>query len=648
MALLQLSQVNLSFGDRDILKDVHFEVETGSRTALAGANGSGKTTLLKIAANLLEPDSGVVTRSKGCRVGYLPQTGLTHEGLSLWHEAETAYSDIVRLIENRDHISETLADSTAEQDDLDTLVQDLGHLQERIDTSGYYDRDKAIETVLRGLGFSEHDFQRDTSEFSGGWQMRIALSKLLLSQPDVILLDEPTNYLDLEARDWLRSFLASFQGGIVVVAHDRDFLDNTVTQTAELYVGALNLYRCTYSTYETRRKTELEEILSAYEQQQLEIARLEDFIRRFRYNASKAAMVQSRIKQLEKTERISIPESMKKVRFSFPETAHSGKEVLRLQRVGKHYGDRSVLKDVDMLVLRGEKVAIVGHNGAGKTTLLRICGGADTNYDGMCTHGTGVRTGYYSQDVTTQLNSSQTVLQAAEQDCPAHLMPNIRSLLGAFLFRDDDVFKPVGVLSGGEKSRLAILRLLLQPYNLLVLDEPTNHLDIASQDVLLDALRRYKGSILVVSHDRDFLRELTGRVIAITGHTDRPSEVREYPGDYRYYEWKVSQQAATDPVLAGKPATDSFSDTQREDRKERKREARKARKLADEALQKVETIEEERQQVELALSDPEHHADGARMKELTAKLARLTELHEDAVQEWESLEEATDALLQEN
>lgn len=648
MALLQLSQINLSFGDRDILKDVHFEVETGSRTALAGANGSGKTTLLKIAANLLEPDSGVVTRSKGCRVGYLPQTGLTHEGLSLWHEAETAYSDIVRLIENRDRISETLADSTAEQDDLDTLVQDLGQLQERIDTSGYYDRDKAIETVLRGLGFSEHDFQRDTSEFSGGWQMRIALSKLLLSQPDVILLDEPTNYLDLEARDWLRSFLASFQGGIVVVAHDRDFLDNTVTQTAELYMGALNLYRCTYSTYETRRKTELEEILSAYEQQQLEISRLEDFIRRFRYNASKAAMVQSRIKQLEKMERISIPESMKKVRFSFPEAAHSGKEVLRLQGVGKNYGDRSVLRNVDVLVLRGEKVAIVGHNGAGKTTLLRICGGADTNHDGMCTHGTGVRTGYYSQDVTTQLNSSQTVLQAAEQDCPAHLMPNIRSLLGAFLFRDDDVFKPVGVLSGGEKSRLAILRLLLQPYNLLVLDEPTNHLDIASQDVLLDALRRYTGSILVVSHDRDFLRELTGRVIAITGHTDRPSEVREYPGDYRYYEWKVSQQAATDSVLAEKPATDSFSDTRSEDRKERKREARKARKLAEEALQKVESIEEERQQVELALSDPAYHADGARMKELTAKLARLTELHEDAVQEWESLEEATDELLQEN
>ncbi|MFW6234787.1 MAG: ABC-F family ATP-binding cassette domain-containing protein [Spirochaetota bacterium] len=648
MPLLLLSQINLSFGERDILKEVHLEVDAGSRTALAGVNGSGKTTLLRIAAGLLEPDSGVVRRSPDCTVGYLPQTGLSHTGRSLWSETERAYDDVMQMITRRDIISERLTHATAEQTNLEEQIDELGRLQERIDSSGYYEREGAMASVLRGLGFSDDDFGKDTSRFSGGWQMRIALAKLLLSQPDVILLDEPTNYLDMEARDWLQSFLSAFSGGIVIVAHDRDFLDNTVNQVAELYLGSLTIYHCNYTQYEHRRSIELSELYAAYEQQQAEIARLEDFIRRFRYNASKAAMVQSRIKQLEKMERIIVPESMKKVRFSFPAAAHSGKEVLSLRSVTKRYGQRTVLHNVDLMVHRGEKIAITGHNGAGKTTLLRICGGFDPGYTGECAFGTGVQVGYYSQDVTARLDNEQTVLQAAEHDCPSGLMPNIRGLLGAFLFRGDDVFKPVRVLSGGEKSRLAILRLLLQPYNLLVLDEPTNHLDIPSQDVLLDALQRYEGSVIVVSHDRDFLRELVGRVISITGYADRPSEIREYPGDYRYYEWKTQHEAVDSPPSSADDLRESQLDTRgysREYQKEQKKAARKLRKMADEALVRIENIETERNQIELELCKPEHHTNGDVMKRLTAEHERLNALHGEALAAWEALEQEIDAVL---
>ncbi len=647
MPLLLLSQISLSFGDRDILRDVHLEIEAGSRIALAGANGSGKTTLLRIAAGLHEPDSGLVYRSKECSVGYLPQTGLSHHGKDLWGEAERAYHEVMQLIQQRDTISETLTESTADHENLDELIHELGHLQERIDTSGYYEREGAIASVLTGLGFSQDDFAKDTASFSGGWQMRIALAKLLLSHPDVILLDEPTNYLDIEARDWLRTFLSKFPGGIVVVAHDRDFLDHAVNQTAELYMGSLNLYRCNYSEYERRRENELAEIVKAYEQQRLEIERLEDFIRRFRFNASKAAMVQSRIKQLEKMERITIPESLKKVRFSFPPAAHSGKEVLSLKGIGKTYGTRTVLENVNLMIHRGEKVAITGHNGAGKTTLLRICGGFDENYRGECRFGSGVQVGYFGQDVTEKLSSDQSVIEAAEQNCPTELIPGIRGLLGAFLFRDDDVFKPVRVLSGGERSRLALLRLLLQPYNLLVLDEPTNHLDIASQDVLLDALNRYEGSLVVVSHDRDFLRALVGRVISITGHPDRPSDVVEFPGDYSYYEWKTSRLANTDSENEGfvqETKQPEQNGTRHQDQKARRKESRKARKMADEALQSVEQLEKERRLIEIALSNPEHHSDGTRMKNLTEQLQENEKRHAEAVAEWEILEEVYDSV----
>lgn len=671
MGRLLLSQISLSFGDRDILTDVHLQLEPGRRISLAGANGSGKTTLLKIAAGIVTPDAGAVSKSEGTLVGYLPQTGVTHAGRTLREEAEEAFASVHDLIIERDRIGEKLQSHSSGDHGTDTLVERFTTAQERIDASGYYTRDARIDTILRGLGFEREDFSRNVETFSGGWQMRIALAKLLLENPDILLLDEPTNYLDIEARDWLRSFIAEFEGAVMIVAHDRDFLDHAVNETAELYMGALTVYRCPYTEYERRRATELDELVKRYDQQQEEIAKLEDFIRRFRYNSSKAAMVQSRVKMLEKMERIEIPENLKRVHLNFPEPAHSGKEMVRLRDLAKRYDDRTVLRDVELMILRGEKVAITGHNGAGKTTLLRIVGGHDTRYEGVFELGTGVQVGYFGQDVVDSLSGEHTVLSAAEEGCPTELIPQLRSMLGAFLFRDDDVFKPVNVLSGGEKSRLAMLRLLLAPYNLLVLDEPTNHLDMSSQDVLLDALRRYSGTVLIVSHDRDFLRGLASRVIELTARSGG-ARLRDIPGDFEFYEWKIEkeQQAGQDvqrstPVSAAAPRDAAGACTEkaatastrgasrealsrealsREERKELQRDLRRLSRECEKALEASESCGKDIQRIEQELSLPENYSDGDRARALTAELDSTRRLQEEWLETWEAAEERCEEL----
>lgn len=679
MAKLLLSQISLSFADREILRDIHLQLEPGRRISLAGANGSGKTTLLKIAAGLMQPDTGKVSVAPGTSIGYLPQTGIAHAGRSLWQEAERAFAPIHDLIAEREAIGEQLSNHTDESENTEALVEAFTHAQERIDASGYYERHARIARVLRGLGFTEADFDRPVETFSGGWQMRVALAKNLLEHPDILLLDEPTNYLDIEARDWLRAFLASFEGAVLIVAHDRDFLDHAVNETAELYMGTLTVYRCSYTEYERRRETELAELVKRYEEQQAEIGRLEDFIRRFRYNASKASMVQSRIKTLEKMERIEIPETMKRVHLTFPSPAHSGREMIRLRNLSKHYDERCVLQNIDLTVLRGEKVAITGHNGAGKTTLLRILGLHDNDYSGTFELGSGVRPGYFGQDVVEALEGEQSVLEAAEEGAPTELIPQMRSMLGAFLFRGDDVFKPVGVLSGGEKSRLAMLKLLLAPYNLLILDEPTNHLDMSSQDVLLDALRRYEGTVMVVSHDRDFLRGLAGRVIELSA-TPAGARMRDIPGDFAFYEWKVARELeetdeASSSSQTARPADDSASRPaqhsghreesksepprssskreavtprlDREQRKSRQRELRRTERESARLLERAEELEREIENTQEQLSRPENYSDGETARTLTQKLQALQTEHESTLAEWEKVTESADAIRDE-
>jgi len=530
MAFVQFSKVSLAFGDRDILLDVSLNLAAGSRAALAGANGAGKSTLMKVLAGKIDADSGDRAVQKGCRISYLPQSGIVHRGKTLREEAETAYNSILLIMARVDELGRELEKTSGDSGRTRTLLEEHHFLQEEIENSVYYRREAVIAQVLAGLGFSDADIDRETGEFSGGWQMRIALAKVLLENPDIMLLDEPTNYLDIEARTWLESWLASFSGGCLLVSHDRYFLDVTVNEVYEIFQGNLKRYTGNYSAYEKLRAAELESLVKRYEAQQEEIEKTEALIRRFRYKASKAAFAQDLIKRLEKMERIEIPENLKKISITFPPPPHSGRVALTLEGIGKCYGPRRVLSGLDLTLEAGERLLVAGPNGAGKTTLLRIIAGADTDCEGSIKYGTGVSAGYFSQDAAENLEGSQTVEQYIEAEAPTHLIPKVRSMLGAFLFRGDDVFKPLSVLSGGEKSRLALLRMLLKPMNLLILDEPTNHLDLQSKDILLDCLNAFKGTVIFVSHDRGFMEALSTKTLGLgAGHH------RLYYGGYAYF-----------------------------------------------------------------------------------------------------------------
>jgi ATP-binding cassette subfamily F protein 3 len=553
MAAVQFTKVSLAFGDRDILKNSSLYLSAGSRACLAGANGSGKSTLMKVIAGKLSPDSGERAIQKGCRVSYLPQADIVHRGRTLREEAETAYEGIRLLLDAMEEIGRDLEKTKSGGGRTAALVEEHHRLQETIEDSGYYRREADIAMVLEGLGFSPEDLDRDTGEFSGGWQMRIALAKILLERPDILLLDEPTNYLDIEARTWLEGWLARFKGGCLLVSHDRYFLDVTVNEVYELFQGNLKRYAGNYSAYEKVRAVEIESLMKRYAKQQEEIARAEELIRRFRYKASKAAMVQERIKKLEKMEnqglRIEIPESLKKISITFPPPPHAGRIALTLKGVGKSYGPRRVFSGLDLVLESGERLLVAGRNGAGKTTLLKILAGVDRNFEGSLSYGTGIAAGYFSQDgeapeggkgpegiyAAEIPRGEKTVLACIEEEAPTALIPRVRDMLGAFLFRGDDVYKALPVLSGGEKSRLALLRMLLKPVNLLILDEPTNHLDLYSKDILLDTLKGFTGTIVFVSHDRSFMEALSTKTLELRSLDSGGSAHRLFYGNYGYY-----------------------------------------------------------------------------------------------------------------
>jgi len=659
-AFVQLSGVSLAFGDRDILKNVHINLSHSSRVALAGANGSGKTTFMKVIAGQMESDRGERSQSKGARIGYLPQSGLTYRDRKLREEVETAYSHIVELETERDRLAFKMAEMDGDDPKVNALVERHHDLQERITASGYYEREAMIYRVLTGLGFSPDDLERETSTFSGGWQMRIALARILLEMPDVLLLDEPTNYLDLEARDWLEEFLGGFPGGVLVVSHDRYFLDQVTRETAELFQGVMKIYKGNYSAYEIRRRQELELLEQQYRQQQEEIARIEDFIRRFRYKDSKAAQVQSRIKMLEKMEIIELPSSMKKMHFTFPPPPHSGRKVMTLENITKRYGDHRVLNDLSLEVRKGDRLNLSGVNGAGKSTLMRIISGEDQAFEGVRTLGTDVKIGYFSQDQEMVLDPDLDVLQILEEDAPTHMIPRLRSMLGAFLFSDDDIYKKCGVLSGGEKNRLALLKLLLRPVNLLILDEPTNHLDLHSKDVLLDALKRYEGTLVFVSHDRYFIENLAGGVMELT-----PGKAEYFDGDYEYYRWKKEQREADAagaeaasaaaggaknngrPAAAGgqtAPEGNLSAKESREQEKKRKTEIRRLERAEAALMEEMEACETELGSCQEQLGQPEVYSNADKAKKVSARIAELEAQLEDLTAKWEEAAEELAAL----
>ena len=414
MSFIQTDSVSIAFGERTVLDKINFTIGTGDHLALAGGNGCGKSTLLKIMAGLLKADTGKISIQKNTRISYLPQSGISHLGCTLFEEAEKAFRSIKDISDQKEHIEAQLIDLVQDDEKGVKLLERQHELQETLLSSGYYDKERSIERVLRGLGFLKKDFLRDTSWFSGGWQMRIALAKVLLETPDILLLDEPTNFLDIEARNWLETFLSEFKGGIILVSHDRYFLDVTVNEVIELFNGKLKRYKGNYTYYEKIRNQELKTLLTAYKKQQDEIKKTEEFISRFRYNSSKSALVQSRIKQLEKIDLIKIPENMKKMHFSFPPPPHSGKNILQLDNINKSYNKNRVINNLSLHMGKGEKILIAGKNGVGKSTLLRIISGRDQDFEGTVKYGTDVKTGYYAEEGDNLLDISKTVSEEIE------------------------------------------------------------------------------------------------------------------------------------------------------------------------------------------------------------------------------------------
>ena len=656
MAFVQFSQVSLAFGDRDILKNVTINLQTGSKVALTGANGSGKSTLIKVLAGLTAPDSGERAVQKECRIAYLPQSGLTHHGCTLLEEADKAFQYGYDIQNKIDQLGTQLAENPSNMQ----LAETQAELIQKLDDSGWHRRQSLAESVLLGLGFLRSDFDRNTDEFSGGWQMRIALAKALMQNPDILLLDEPTNYLDLEARSWLEEFLQNYKGGFLLVSHDRYFLDVTINEVYELFNGELKRYPGNYTHYEKVRETELKTLMAAYEQQQQEIQKLEDFITRFGYKATKAAQAQEYQKKLDKMVRIEIPESLKKIHFTFPPAPHAGRLVLRLNGITKSYdGHTNVLNNLDLTLENGQRLVVAGRNGAGKSTLLRIIAEQDSAFTGEIIPGSGVKIGYFSQDNAETIKGSCTILEHLESVAPLDLIPKLRDMLGAFLFRGDDVFKSLDVLSGGEKSRIALLQLLLSPVNLLVLDEPTNHLDLHSKDVLLQALRDFGGTIVFVSHDRGFIEQLATHVLHL-----EPGKSMYYPGDYKYYlEQTEKQGGGSIPLGSAVPSSPTPSNggpaprntpqlvvpelvegqpkqqLSWEEQKRIESEKRKKEKALSNLEQQISSLEQKKSELESKLADPQVYSNGEKAKSVQHEIEAVSSQIEELSEQWLALSE---------
>lgn len=650
MAFVQFSQVSLAFGDRDILKNVSVNLMTGTKAALTGANGAGKSTLIKVMAGLIKPDSGSRICQKETRIAYLPQSGLTHHGCSLKEEADRAFEFGYDIQKQIDQIGEQLEKGTG---NTDNLLATQAELIAKLEESGWHRREATAESVLMGLGFSQEDLQKQTEEFSGGWQMRIALAKALMQNPDILLLDEPTNYLDIEARTWLEKFLSNYKGAFLLVSHDRYFLDVTVNEVYELFGGDLKRYKGNFTHYEQVREVELKTLIAEYEKQQDEIAKLQDFIRRFGVQATKAAQAQERQKQLDKilAQKIEIPESLKKIHFKFPEAPHAGHLVLRTKGLTKSYdGKTNVIENLDLTVENGEMLVVAGRNGAGKSTLLRMLAGVDPITSGEVIPGTGVKIGYFSQDNAETIKGGETILEYVESQAPTELIPKVRDMLGSFLFRGDDVFKSLNVLSGGEKSRIALLQLLLRANNLLILDEPTNHLDMHSKDVLMNALKDFGGTVIFVSHDRGFIEGLATKVLEL-----KPGSHREFPGNYKYYMERIEAEEAgivgqfergtgiaTSSVNSTKTsepkadATKSAGKLNWEEQKKIEAERRKNEKEVARLETEIAKAEEEKSALESKMALPEVYSNGAKAKEVQQKIDETTKKIETLTQTWET------------
>ena len=628
--MISVNNLSVQFTGINLFDHVTFNIGDHDRIGLVGMNGAGKSTLLKILCGWQEPESGTLVIASGQTVGYLPQEMVPDAIGTVLEEAMTAFS----ALDDLEHEQERLTAEIAERTDYESaeytrLLERHNEVTEHLALLGGSRRQEQAEKVLLGLGFKHSDFDRPVAVFSGGWQMRVELAKLLLRHPDFLLLDEPTNHLDIVSIQWLENYLASYSGAVVLVSHDRTFLDNITKRTIEITAGRIYDYKCPYSEYVVQMQERRASQMAQLTNQQRQVAQIEAFIERFRYKATKAKQVQSRVKMLERMEEIKIDEvSTESIHFQFPPAPHSGKIVVEAQHLGKAYGDNQVFDNVDFLLTSGKKVAFVGRNGEGKSTMAKIIVGDINDYTGTFKLGAGVQLGYYAQNQAAMLNLDKTVFETIDDIAQGDIRPKIRNILGSFLFGDDDIDKKVKVLSGGEKARLALAKLLLTPSNLLILDEPTNHLDMNSKDILKNALLQYTGTLIVVSHDRDFLSGLTDELYEF-----RDGAVHEFKGDIMEF-----LEASNSSITSGSSNSSSTRNTKEataskvayEQSKERERERRKLQNAVNQKEQEIEALE-----AEIAAKDAILASGEAQAPDFYKEYQSLKDSLDRNMQEWE-------------
>jgi ATP-binding cassette, subfamily F, member 3 len=543
--MIQFANASKRFGPKVLFESLDWLITPKDRIGLVGANGTGKSTLLKVIGGMDQLDLGALNMQKGIQIGYLPQDGLRLSGRTVFEECMTVFDRVKEMEREMEELLHRLSDLDPAGEEYAAVSDRFSELDARFHAASGYSLEAQVGAILMGLGFPKEDWGRRTEEFSGGWQMRLALAKLLLEKPNILLLDEPTNHLDLEARNWLEEYLKSYPFAFVLISHDRYFLDVTVERIAEIWNKRVTVFAGNYSKFLTVKADRLEQLRAAQKNQNDRVEQLEAFISRFRYQATKAKQVQSRIKELEKIERIELPAEEKTIHFSFPQPKPSGRQVAECMGLKKSYGAKDVFADVRFIIERGDRVALVGHNGAGKSTLIRLLAQLEPPTAGEYKTGHNVEIDYFAQDQYKALDAQARIFDDLREQAPRKTDTELRNLLGCFLFSEDDVFKPIGVLSGGERNRYALARMLLSPSNFLLLDEPTNHLDMRAKDVLLTALKEYTGTVVFVSHDRYFIDQLATRVFEIGG-----GEVDVFPGNYEDYLWRKERAAVAETAVA--------------------------------------------------------------------------------------------------
>lgn len=639
--MITINGLSVHFPGGYLFRDIGFVVGNRDRIGLVGKNGAGKSTLMKVMAGKQEYESGSVVISAGQTIGYLPQEMVPSSQVSVLEEALTAFDVLNRMEKTLEQLSIQIAESTDyESKEYENLLQTHSELSERIVMMGSNNRQVETEKILLGLGFLHSDFSRKMTEFSSGWQMRVELAKLLLQKPEVLLLDEPTNHLDIESIQWLENFLRSYYGAVILVSHDRTFLDNITTRTIEITAGKIYDYKTNYSEYVKLHAERMEQQQSRLNNQQKQIAQTEKFIERFRYKATKSKQVQSRIKLLEKMDKIEIDDiDTSSIHFRFPPAPHSGKVVLETELLNKNYGEKIVLKEVNILIEKGEKVAFVGKNGEGKSTLSKIIVGEIESSGGVCRLGHAVSIGYFAQNQAALLDGEKTVFETIDEVAVGDVRTRIRNILGSFLFDENDIEKKVKVLSGGEKTRLALAKLLLEPVNLLVLDEPTNHLDMLSKDILKMALMQYDGTLIVVSHDRDFLQGLTDTIYEFSHH-----KVKQFKGDiFDFLQTKkitdlddLNQKSQQNKAKSEVVVTQSKQDYLKN--KERESGLRKIRNKITSCEQEIETLENKLKQMDDSLASSDFANQISDMNKFYTEYEEIKKQLSERMNEWEELQ----------